>query len=133
LAAHVALEEAPKPQHGLEFPVAKRKGGLYANSVETDLTTLEHKQIMEMWRVTHKPYRLLLERYETYVKGVKRYNKAKKATRAARRTLPLSAWNPTDRKMPANAKEEERAALEKRWGEETEMQKADCTKAQVIY
>jgi hypothetical protein len=133
LAAHVALVEAPKPQHGLEFPIATRPGGLYGNSVETKLTELEHKQIMEMWRVTHTPYRKLLERYETYVKGVKQYNRTKRANQAVRMVRPLKVWKPKDRKMPADANEEDREAIEKKWGEETEMQKASCKKALVIY
>jgi hypothetical protein len=133
LVAHVALAEAPKPQNGLEFPVATRSGGLYANTVETDLTDLEHKQIMEMWRVTHKPYRKLLERYETYKKAVKHYNRTKRTGRAERRLLSFKAWQPKDRKMPADANNEERVALEKKWSAETELQKADTTKAQVKY
>jgi hypothetical protein len=135
LTAHVALVETPKPQHGIEFPIAKRKGGLYANSVETDLTELEHKQIMEMWRVTHEPYRLLLERYETYVKGVKKYNRNKKVTQSVRRTLPLHTWQPKDRKIAADETKDRRATLEAQFVEECAMQRAHvhCKKAQVIY
>jgi hypothetical protein len=131
--AHVALVQSAKPQNGIEIPVATRSGGLYANSVETKLTGLEHKQIMEMWRVTHTPFRKLLERYETYKKGIRTYNRTKQASRAERRELSLKKWQPKDRKVPVDLNAEERVALEKKWSAETDMQKADTKTAQVIY
>ena len=118
MTAHVARVLTPKPENGIVLPAAQKKGGLYANSAEYDLTELEHKQIMEMWRVTHEPYRKLLERYETHVKAVQKWNNNKRVRQKLRNIPLFRHWLPRDRENT----DDERA-----------MQRAYGKKAQVIY
>jgi hypothetical protein len=97
------------PASGIVVPAAQKDGGLSAHASKRNLTTLEHKQIMEVWRVTNVPYRKLLERYETYTRGVERFNKTKKSSQKERKIQKLSKWQPTDRVNTEDEKEMQRS------------------------